>query len=245
MGRFLYGGTDFAESDGWQTSGSNKIFNAAFKTADDVSQGEYDITYSTVDNNIILTTVGYVPSKADPFARSTVQVKLTPYQIFNQAVFGVDSISLKSNALVDSYNSVDGDYSETVSSNGDVVVNSIEQDAIELGSNVEVQGDIYAGAGGDPETVIKDNGATISGTEKVLTAGCTLPVVPIPAALANPEESLTVKKTDSLPISGELSYIDVTVKGTLTITGDTTIYVENNFSVQANATLVIAPGAAC
>jgi hypothetical protein len=113
-------------------------------------------------NGYIVQSVG----KADNVTRS-VYATLGLRGLFEHAILTRGSLVLKSDTVIDGYNS--GDASDT-----DFKVNigtqSTADSSVVLNSGVTVKGDVLVGLGGNPDTVIKDLGATtgdqFGGTEK-------------------------------------------------------------------------------
>ena len=94
---------------------------------------------------------------------------------FDFSLFTRSRISLKSGSIVDWYNYSAGDVGNQIGTN------STEAGSIELYSGVTIRGDVVTGPGEDPDVVIKDNGATITGgTYAQLEENVLLPVT-VPA----------------------------------------------------------------
>lgn len=126
-----------------------------------------DASYSySVTGNL---TQGYIMQsvgKADQ-AQRTVYATIGLQGLFEHAILTKGSLVLKSNTVIDGYNS--GDPLDT-DFNVDIGTQSTADSMVVLNSGVNVKGDVLVGIGGDPDTVIKDLGATtgdqIGGTEK-------------------------------------------------------------------------------
>ncbi|MHC4145136.1 MAG: DUF7305 domain-containing protein, partial [Planctomycetota bacterium] len=85
----------------------------------------------------------------------TVYARLGLLNLFDYGLIVTDTITLKSNTLVDGYDSRLGPYSETNSDrNVKIGTTSIAEPSIWLGSDMEVTGDVLAGIGGDVYEVI-------------------------------------------------------------------------------------------
>jgi hypothetical protein len=94
---------------------------------------------------------------------------LVGWRIFRNALFGNTGISLRGNAMVDSYDSRLGTYAATHEQvNGSLRTNSVAASAVSLQGSVSVYGDVVVGPGGDPDTVIRTQGAAFySGEARV------------------------------------------------------------------------------
>ncbi|MHA2315915.1 MAG: hypothetical protein ACXACF_11685, partial [Candidatus Hermodarchaeia archaeon] len=90
-------------------------------------------------------------------AERTVYATLGLKGLFEYAILTKESLILKPDTLIDGYNSedpLDTDFEVDISTQSTVDASVI------LNSGVTVEGDITVGVGGNPDTVIKDMGAT-------------------------------------------------------------------------------------
>jgi hypothetical protein len=144
----------------------------------------YEVTGNPT-NGFIMTAVG----KADN-AQRTVYATLGLQGLFEHAILTKGSLVLKSNTVIDGYNSadpLDKDFDVNIGTQ------STEDSMVVLNSGVDVKGDVLVGLGGNPDTVIKDLGATtgdqLGGTEKD-----PLPTI-TPPALTDTGLDLTAKSS--------------------------------------------------
>jgi hypothetical protein len=77
--------------------------------------------------------------------------------LFEDAIFVKQQLILKSDTVVDAFNSLDASDTDSTAKIGTA---STAEDQIILNNNVTVKGDVVVGVDGDPTTVIKDLGGT-------------------------------------------------------------------------------------
>jgi len=119
----------------------------------------------------VITSIG-----ESGLARRGVRATIGLQGAFNHAILTKKGLILKSGTLVDGYNSLDPlDTDVTV----DIGTQSALDSSIILNMGVTVDGDVFVG-GGDLDTVIKDQGATVTG-DKYASAQEPLPRVTAPA----------------------------------------------------------------
>jgi len=163
---------------------------------------------------------------------------------FEHALLTKEELVLKSDTLVQGYNS-----SDVFDSEIEVIVatQSTLPGAMILGNGVGVEGDVAVGAGGSVDTVIKDLGASMH-KKYALLQNVDLPV-PTPPALESKGSITFQGKT--LPIgpgdSGQYSMIDVkraTNPGILEVSGgDVVLYVTGNLGLGQDCEIIIKEGA--
>lgn len=244
-----YNGGTFASGDGW--SGSNPaVKTASLTTPSGENLGSYTVTVTDPSGTTpVIESVGSALYQTSTFAESRI-VKVTldveASEAYTRAAFAEDSIEMDSNACTDSFDSRDGPYDLNTnrSTDGDVGINSIEDDHIELGSNVTVAGDIQVGVGGDPDSVIKtDSHVNISGTQTALSSAETIAPVPAPTGLTNRGSlSYNDNNNHTISLSGQYTNFAIDGNSSVTISGDTTIYVTGAFTMDSNSDLYIASG---
>jgi hypothetical protein len=173
-------------------------------------------------------------------AQKTVYATLGLKGLFEHAILTKEDLILKPDTTVDGYNSQDP-------LDTDVEVNISTQStadaSIVLNSGVTVKGDVIVGVCGDPDTVIKDLGAT-TGLQLSGTVEEPLPQI-IPPALTNMGADITVTGeivTIGPADSGQYGNIKVTKGGTvgvLEISGDVVLYITGNIDLGESCELVI------
>jgi hypothetical protein len=109
--------------------------------------GQYQYRWTTSGNQIVVTSVGYYPTKADAQFAREVQITYEPIPSFKYAIFSQNALSVANNMTVI------GD----IYSAGDIT----------LGTNAKVCGSLLSSAGG----VIMQNGASVVKSYSAL--GCT------------------------------------------------------------------------
>jgi hypothetical protein len=153
-------------------------------------------SYSVIGNpanGYIAQSVG----KADNFER-TVYATLGLRGLFEHAILTKGGLVLKSDTVIDGYNSDDPFDTDF---NVDIGTQSTADSSIVLNSGVNVKGDVLVGIGGDPATVIKDLGATtgdqFGGTEKDPLPQIAPPALPDKGGLTAKSETITITPTES------------------------------------------------
>jgi hypothetical protein len=156
------------------------------------------------------------------------------------------TLTLKSGTTVDGYNSQDPLDTDT---DVDIGTQSTLASSIVLNTGVIVDGDIIVGAGGNPDTVIKDLGATTTGGQYAGTANDPLPQIGAPAGLLDRHTDISVQgQTAALTPadSGQYSQISIkqgTVPGILEITGgDVVLHVTGDIQLGQSCQIIIKDG---
>jgi hypothetical protein len=163
------------------------------------------------------------------------------------AMFGNSEIDLNGTIYTDSYDSRNGAYDVTsANSNGDIGTNSIQNAALKLnvtGQTATVKGDLIAGNGGDPNTVISINGSVTPSpvTMTALSAAVTLITPQVPSGATN-LGNVTLGEGQSLPLNtGDYYLTGLKTTGgrpsagqwpTIWANGKITLYVDGNIDVK-------------
>ena len=111
--------------------------------------------------------------------------------IFDHAILTKDALVLKSDTIIDGYNSNDLSKKNI---KVDIGSQSTSDSSVILNNNVTVNGDVVVGIGGDTETAIKDLGAAVSGDKRAATIKDPLPRVTAPS-LIDKETSIDAQGT--------------------------------------------------
>jgi choice-of-anchor A domain-containing protein len=193
-----------------------------------------DATYSyTVTGDIIS---GYSIESTGICGQNTktVTCDLRLQGPFEAAIFAEESIELKNSAEVDWYNYNSEDKIMEVGTN------SILPGTVILRNSASVNGDIIVGLDGDPDVVINNYGATITGETRALTQEYPIPSVSVPEWLLSLPSSGTIDK-DSITISNSAKYDSINLKSykTITIDRDVVIYVIGELILNKSAKLLI------
>jgi len=177
-------------------------------------------------------------------ADRTITCVLKPQGPFEFAVFGEDGAELKNSAIVDWFDFGADDEIMKVGTN------SIASGAFSFKNSSTVNGDVVVGVGGNPDNVIDDFGATITGETRAQREANVLPVITVPDWLESLPSSGTIKNDSTVTNSAKYSSIDLKNEKTLIIDGVITLYVTggiilgNSAQVQINndASLILYLG---
>ena len=163
---------------------------------------------------------------------------------FDAAIFVKDSIELKNSARVDWYNNLSGDKLMQVATN------SILPGAIILKNSSYINGDVIVGADGNPDTVITDFGATITGETDKMTIVRPMTSVTVPEDINLFTSGDTIKKSTTITNSAKYDSIDLKNNNTITIDGDITLYItgdiimgnSSSIEIENNSSLILYLG---
>lgn len=205
--------------------------------------GDIDATLST--NNLTIQSTGSVPSRSSTRKVSrAVQGTFSSVPIYDYGAYAKGTFFMSNNALVDSYNSNNGDYAAaSANSNGSIGTNGTTTGIITMSNSALVKGNATMGTGG---TNTMNNSASITGT---VTSGVnvSLPSVVVPSSLTSLSSSgsINISGTTNQTInSGSYKYSSITLSNNsiLTINGDVTLYVTGNIAPSNSTQIRIANG---
>jgi len=178
-------------------------------------------------------------------AQRAVSATLELRGIFEYAILTKEKLILKPDTLVDGYNSQDPLDTDV---DVDVSTQSTADASVILNTGVVVKGDISVGVGGDPDTGIKDMGAT-TGDQVAGLIEDPLPLI-YPPALPNMGTSITATSetvTITPADSGQYKNIIVTSaseNGILEVSGgNVVLYLTGDIDLGQGCELVIKEGA--
>ncbi|MBI3602400.1 MAG: hypothetical protein HY209_05860 [Candidatus Omnitrophica bacterium] len=209
--------------------------------------GDYDVTLNNASSPLI-QSIGSVPSRSSSRkVQRNVQVTVSRPAIFGNGIFAQGQVTLSKNALVDSYNSSNGNYGgSNILHNGNVGSDGTTAGIIIIDNNATIEGNVSTGPGG---TVTQGNGDTITGTISS-TNNITTPSVVVPSALTGLSSSgtLSVGNNGSKTLSdGDYKYTSASLSNgsTLNISGNVRIYLTgaNDLTTGNNVTLNVNSGA--
>jgi Tfp pilus assembly protein PilX len=218
------------------------------QTAQGFVIGSIDITVlNPASDYPLVMSKGIVPWRGDLSIEKSLCVSLThgTESYFNFAVFGNEGFDIHGNTYTNSYNSDLGAYDpDNPGDSGDIGTNATHQWDVVLLNNTVVNGNATTGYGSDPEYVIKlKNSAEILGEMKTLTEPKPLPACEPPFltqrgvfSLGNNAAPVTITE------SGTYTEFTMGSNTKVTISGDVTLYVDGNFTMNSNAILEILPG---
>ncbi len=222
---------------------------SSFNTPDGNVIGDIEVRIENpgTDNPVVEATgsVDYIRSHTVTKTARVVLEK-SEYHPFDYGVFGDEGINMNSNAVVDSYDSRNGEYGDTnMGSNGHVGTNATHDGAIDLRSNAQIYGNAISGPESDPEAAIATGpNAYIDGTKLALDAPKELPSVSPPEGLSpKGDYFLGGNDEDLISESGEYSSFMIDNNAKVTIIADVTLYITGAFSLLSNSQLELADGA--
>lgn len=206
--------------------------------ATDINLLHCDASYSySVTGNLAKGYIMQSVGKADQ-AQRTVYATIGLRGLFEHAILTRGSLVLKSNTVIDGYNS--GDPLDT-DFNVDIGTQSTADSSVVLNSGVIVKGDVLVGLGGDPDTVIKDLGATtgdqFGGTEKD-----PLPQITPPTSLTDKGVIEAKGKTVTITEDGQYGSINLASSsdaGILEIDGDVVLYITGNINLGNSCEIIV------
>ena len=150
---------------------------------------------------------------------------------FESAIFAKQNIDLKNNAVVDWYNYDDGD------ENLRIGTNSTASGAIDLKNNVLINGDIVVGIDGNPDIVINNQGATITGETYPLTETRQMPPIAVPNYLNDLPSKGTLNNNKTITTSAKYDEIDLANGKVITIDGAVILYIIGDVTLNNSAEL--------
>jgi len=166
-------------------------------------------------------------------AQRTVSCDLELRGPFEAAIFTENGIELKNSAVVDWYNFTADDRMMQIGTN------SILPGAIGLRNSATVNGDVVVGLSGNPDIVIDDYGATVTGDTRALTERYVMPPITVPEWLESLPSSGIIHNDTTITNSARYSGIYLGNSETVTISGDTTLYITGDIVLGNSAELGI------
>ena len=215
--------------------------------ATDVSLPYCDAVYSyevsgELGGGYVITSLG-----ESGHARRTVRATIELKGLFDNAVLTKANLIMKSGTLIDGYNSLDV---LDTSSDADIATQNTSDSSIILNAGVVLNGDVRVGIGGNPETAVKDLGATIAGLKYAATEKEPLPEIAAPASLFYMGTAITAKGstvTISPADSGTYTGIDLKttgLPGVLTVSGgDVELHITGDIEVGQSCQIIVKEGA--
>jgi len=177
-------------------------------------------------------------------AEKRVYAELELEGLFEHAILTRETLTLKSGTTVDGYNSLDSSDTEA---DVDIGTQSTANSSIILNHGVTVEGDIIVGIGGNPDTAIKDLGAT-TGDQYAATQNDPLPQI-TPPTLTNTGLSIATKgKTVTLTPADSGKYTGIDLKndktpGILEIKGEgVTLHITGDIQLGQSCEIVVTEG---
>lgn len=145
-------------------------------------------------------------------AQKTVKTTIELKGLFDNAVLTRANLTLKSGTSINGYNSQDPLDTDT---NADIATQSTSDSSITLNTGVVVNGDVRVGMGGNPDTAIKDLGATIAGSKYGAMGNDPLPQITAPTDLFYMGTAIAAKgNTVTISPADNGTYTGITLKST-------------------------------
>lgn len=176
-------------------------------------------------------------------AQRTVYAIIGLRGLFDSAILGSGKLSLMPNTIISGYNSQDPTDTDIDLKMG---TTSIAPDSIPLGPGTVVNGDVFVGVGGDPQTAI-GAGGTVTGDKYSLIEEPGIPVIVAPdlpdMGMGLHGKGATIKVTPDK--SGKYTDIDLSKgasPGVLEVTGgDVVLHITGNIELKQGCEIVIRP----
>ena len=152
---------------------------------------------------------------------------------FECAIFVEENIELKNSASVDWYNNQTGDEPMQVATN------SILPGSVILKNSSYINGDVVVGAKGNPDSVISDFGATITGETGYMLLPRPIVSVTVPDSLSDLPSGGTLKNNTIITSSAKYDSINLKNSKTITIEGDVSLYITGDIILGNSAEIEI------
>jgi hypothetical protein len=226
-----------------------------------LTEGNFRVSFTT-NRHPVIDAVGQV--RAFPGSNFiTRRIRATTTNYFGTAgIITKGKVTVSGNTLIDSYNSADPRYSTggqydaaKAREHGYLATVSVMGQEMELKDNTKIKGDIGTGAAGVLKMVNPAVVGSAAYVANAANAGTVQPghlstdarynfPVPVPVLGSSPVPD-TITGNHNLP-AGAYQVKNLTIQGMggrLNVTGNASIYVEENFYLQDAAKIVISPGA--
>jgi Tfp pilus assembly protein PilX len=146
--------------------------------------------------------------RAQKMVITTIELK----GLFDNAILTKADLTLKSGTTINGYNSQNP---LDTSTDADIGTQSTADSSIILNSGVVVNGDVRVGLGGDPDTTIKDLGATVAGAKYGAPENDPLPEITPPASLFYMGKTIDAKgSTVTIGPADSGTYTGINLKST-------------------------------
>jgi len=228
----LYEMNEKLKVEPWDSSSLPQAIDANLLNCDAVFN--YSVT-GDLASGFIIKSVG----RADQVQR-TVYATLELDGLFEHAILTKRNLILKPDTLIDGYNSQDPlDTDVEV----DIGTQSTLDASIVLNSGVTVEGNVIVGVGGDPDTVIKDLGATtgaqLSGTEEDPLPLMSPPALPdMGVDITATGETVTITPLDNGQY-GNINVLKGDTVGVLEVSGDVVLYITGDIELGESCEIVV------
>jgi len=211
----------------------------------------------------IVESTGSVVHIGTKKVSKTLRVVLTqPDGPFDFGIFGDEQVDIHDDVLVDSYDSSAGAYGgDNVHARANVGANvdgsrkhkdkhddhddGTHHGKLKIHDHSIVNGDAYSGYESDPNKTIEvRDHSTLNGNKFALDSVKDYPSVTKPTGLTNYGDFHADHENEVIiSQSGQYHKFEISGKATVTITGDVTLYVTDEFKIRNESALVVIPGA--
>jgi hypothetical protein len=204
----------------------------------------YTVT-ADLGGGYVVTSIG-----ESDLARRAVRATIGLKGIFEHAILTKNTLVLKSGTTIDGYNSLDP---LDTDADVDIGTQSTLDSSVVLNMGVIVNGDVFVGAGGNPDTVIRDLGA-MTGDQYAGTPQETLPQITAPTNLSDTGtgistqgQTVTITPADSGQYDnialGQAGSEEGVSPGILTISGgDVVLHITGDIQLGQSCEIVIEDG---
>lgn len=235
-----------------KVSGASMVYQDAITGAETTNASQVDGSGKTIYNPPILMVTAegiqgsvrrMIQLEYQPIVSTTTTTDRVVTDPFGNAIHSNSTVTMIGNASTDSYNSIAGPYNVNGNkhSKGDVGTDAVSSGAVSVSSNSTIDGSVAVGPGGDPSTVINNQG-TITGTTSTEATAWNLPLSSIPAGVSN-QGSLSISGNRTVTLNeGTYWYssLSITGNGQLRTNGAVKIYVTGNIDIGGNGVATAA-----
>lgn len=167
-------------------------------------------------------------SLQDPEQTVEAIVQVIPSPPFRWGLFGIDEVEVRGNMTTDSFNSSQGAHAQTVGANGDIGTNAVRVHSLKVGGDALVNGDLFVGAGGDPDRAILIRGsAVVTGSPQAAEQPTVFSSPQIPPGVSN-AGPLRLRANEQLTLTEGTYWFDrikAEARSSIQTSGQVTIYV--------------------
>jgi hypothetical protein len=193
----------------------------------------YTVT-GDVNNGYAVVSIG-----SSGWAERSINTTLRLQGPFEYAILAVEGLDIKNNNLVTGYNPYTGE----TNLKAEIGTASTTAGAIQLGLGTTINGDVIVGVGGDPDTVIVNDGIITGGTyaasKKYIFPSITAPVLPDMGTIDVDSTTMVLTPADN----GQYAGIIANNQSILEIDGgDVVLYVTGNINMNNLSEIQIKDG---
>lgn len=162
----------------------------------------------------------------------TEEAMLWWHSIFMNGVATDQTITISGNTMVDSYNSLNGNYNKThQNTGGNIRTNSGGNGTVTLNGGATVDGTITVGPGGDSSSIVTKGGSTYIQPGVISSTTVAMPFLTPPSIQSRGELTSSVTLSAGTYVYDE---IDLSGQSFIQVTGPVTLYVLGNIDITGN-----------